>query len=68
MDLTGKKTNNSEQTTTEEDADSVKSCQNCRQQKQAYFDKEFVSGEKLSWQLWRELTPEHRFNYENRFR
>lgn len=38
---------------TEEDAESVKSCQNCRQQNQSYFDDEFVGGDaKLSWQIW----------------
>jgi hypothetical protein len=68
MDLGSSIKKANSETATEEDAESVKSCQNCRQQKQTYFDKQFVSGEKLSWQMWRDSTPENRFNYENRFR
>lgn len=48
----------SSEAATEEDTESVKSCQHCRQQKhlmKSYFDEEFVCGEKLSWQLWREV-------------
>lgn len=66
LGLTPKKANSE---AAEEDADSVKSCQNCRQQKQSYFDEEFVgSGAKLSWQIWRDSTPENKFDYENRFK
>lgn len=53
---------------TEEDVDSIKSCKNCRQ-RQSWLEDEVVGeNAKLSWQIWRDSTPETKFDYENRFK
>lgn len=54
--------------TREDDVESVTSCQNCRNRQQLFFDQACVGGQKLSWQIWRDSTPENRFEYDNRFR
>ncbi|KAI6210737.1 Protein kinase domain-containing protein [Aphelenchoides besseyi] len=65
VDLSPAKRANSD--AAEEDSESIASCHNCRQQQQNYFDREFNGDSRLSWMIWRESTPENRFDYANRF-
>jgi casein kinase I family protein HRR25 len=53
----------------EDDTASITStCRKCRQRRQKYLDDRCtVTGAKYSWQVWKEATPELKFQYENRF-
>ena len=53
----------------EDDTASIAStCRKCRQRRQRYLDEKCAAtGMKYSWQVWREMTPELKFQYENRF-
>uniref|UniRef100_A0AC34GSI8 Protein kinase domain-containing protein n=1 Tax=Panagrolaimus sp. ES5 TaxID=591445 RepID=A0AC34GSI8_9BILA len=53
----------------EDDTASITStCRKCRQRRQKYLDDRCaVTGAKYSWQVWKDATPELKFQYENRF-
>jgi casein kinase I family protein HRR25 len=46
----------------------ISTCRKCRQRRQKYLDDRCAAtGVKYSWQVWKNATPELKFQYENRF-